>query len=298
MTQSVHNHSVLRPILVGDHGAARCGDALAGGWMRFSEIAVETAASAPQVLPAAAVAALHPELAPTLARLRRPRAPLGPLRLDRPLAIARTTEPLPQPALAAAAGTAAAQGAAALEVCCTALAGAEGWTATGEGESVLLPLAKEGLPPAPELAPAGWRAPDWAALASRTLPSGCLRVSPRTATGLADAAGVRAFHEAVGRRLEVLDAAGIDRAMVVLDLGPVAPEALGALALLHGLGCTLMVGLDMPPFAAAAGAVVAACQGLQLVQTTQVEAVAAGLELWRAASGPAGAWADASVTAA
>lgn len=288
MTETGLNRPLLRPVIFCDSDARR-GSVLAGGWLRFGDIAVEADSDAPQVLPAAAVAALYPEMAPVLARLHRPRAPLGSRWLDSPLPIMQVPEPFERDALVPLAQAAADAGAAALEVCVADDVDPESRASALSAAASSLPIVLSGPLPAHGFVPAGWRAPDWDALAAQALPPGCLRLSPRAASGLADAASVRACHEAAARRLDRLDTAGVDRATVVLDLGQAAPAALKALASLHGLGCSLMIRLEMPPFAAAAAAVVAASQGVQMIGSTTIEPVASGLALWRASlyTGPA-----------
>jgi hypothetical protein len=224
----------LRPLLIDGRASGQRGTPLAGGWLRFAEIAVETETGA-ELLPAAAVAALHPGAAPVLARLSRPRQPIGRLSLDRPHVVSMPDDPV----------------------------------AVGEDKAGLA---------------AAWRAPDWAALRDgrRAAEGPCMAPPPGIA--LDGPAAVAAFLDRASLELDAAEAAGRPRSGIVIDLGAPAPAALGALAMLHGLGAPLLLHAHGDAARVAAVTVLAAGQGVQLIRAEDPAAAVNALDLWRAAT--------------
>lgn len=291
----------LSPVIMNEMTLGLRGTALAGGVLRFSEIAVEAEGSPPRLLPTAAVAALHPGAAVTLARLSRPRPPLGRLALDTPhaLGVAAVAEP---GGVAAAVALMLGAGADAVELSLPPDAAGPDWLRAMSAAARATALVIGGAPSALAAAAgaAGWRAPDWAAVAEGDTAGGRLIVTPRPPAPLADAADVRRVHDGLERNLAAAEARGVARASLVVDLGCVLPPAMAAVGLLHGLGCALMAepaapGRPVADFAAAAACVLAAGRGVQLLRSDAagLAPVAAGLSVWRAAQ-VAGAAGDGS----
>lgn len=282
---TLHNADAhfLRPILTIDPALSARGTVLAGGCLRFDELAVIEPDGGAMVVPTAAAAALYPALAGTLACMARPRPLLGSLVLDGPHALTTV-------ALGDEAAPSLAEGATALIV-----------TASPAGEmsapeavhrlSDLAPVILRGFDA--RVAAAGrvvsWQAPDWVLLEHATLPEGCLRLTPAPDGCLDRPEAVRRFFSTMDSALRDAEARGFGRSSFLIDLGRVQAGALTSLGLLHGLGCALLAEIDVPggPHAAAAAAALLAGQGVQLMTGPDPAAIAAGLRLWRTVAMPA-----------
>lgn len=245
----------LRPILIDGRASGQRGTVLAGGWLRFGELAVESAAGL-EILPAAAVAALHPEAAPLLARLSRPRTAVGRLVLDRPHVVAVAGAVIPPD-------------------------GGVGVMASG---AATMATVGAGAPDGHREAAPAWRAPHWQALREARLPEDRLLIGPPPAAALDGPATVASFLDHVAGELDGAEGSGFDRSRVIVDLGTPAPAALGSLAMLHALGAPLMLHASGGAARVAATAVLAAGQGVQLICADDTAAAVAALDLWRAAT--------------
>lgn len=282
MTAPDDGAAPLRPILTTDPLLRNRGLAVAWGPHHFAEVAVRSEGRA-AVFPAAAVAALHPQHAPLLARIAASRGALGALPLDRPRVLAvldLDPDGASVETVADRVDALAREGAEAVELRPPAEAAA-GWAARLARIGDRLPLVLA-VPDARLAAAAGAVAfrPD----RPEPRPAGSLRAV------IALPAGEVGF-TAASRRLDAFAPDQAARARAIVEVSPDAPSCLGRLPELHGLGVALMLDLTgaaltrSGPSAAAAAAVLGAGFGVQILRTTSVAAVSGALALWRAANG-------------
>lgn len=280
MTLSDAGAAPLRPILTIDPLLRSRGVSLAGGCLRFSEIAVTTDGRA-TVLPVAAVPALYPGHADLIARLERGRGHLGGVPLDRPRilgVIGTKSEDAAAEALPARIAALVDAGADAVEI---------------EPPGPADPAT--GVWPFPSPVPVVLSTPDphraQACGAAAWRPVGNARIAPRGLRTVLSLSLDELDFAATDYRIAALGAGGAVRDDLILELSVTDASCLAALPGLHGLGVALMLDLAHSGLAragdcaVAAAAVLAAGAGVQILRTDAVPTVAHALSLWRAASG-------------